>query len=455
MHFLRIVLAALFLFCLSQHRAIAQDTPDSALGRAQKLSSLTVRDAKPFRIKVTISEPANPSSLYHAVIEESWLSKTRWTRTLIAPGLTQIVYVDGDKRIEQNTGDYYPIWLRSFVTAATDPLENEVFWQQISARMTTFTSTNGKPSSSCARAQFKIGTTTLNNDAFAVICFNADGTLESVVSPDYSMEFQDPRPFGNKRIATRLVDSPEPGTKLVGVVDVLEELSAGATMTAPDGASSPIHSIRINQDTFYKLADSQSEVTWPPVRSGNTYGKLSMYISTDRNGRVREAYPLSSDNAGLQDSIREQLLKWQLKPAASNGERVQTEAALTFAFTTKMESSTPDQSSSQPSTSPSPTVAPQGPIRISSSVLGGLMVRSFPPVYPPDAKARHIMGAVVFSAIISKTGNVSSLQLIKSPSPSLTDAAMVAVKQWGYRPYLLNGTPVEVESTITVNFDMR
>jgi len=73
------------------------------------------------------------------------------------------------------------------------------------------------------------------------------------------------------------------------------------------------------------------------------------------------------------------------------------------------------------------------------------------PVYPPDAKAAGIQGSVVLDAVIGKDGSISSLKLVSGP-PELTKSAWEAVKQWTYKPYLLNGNPVAVETTITVNF---
>jgi hypothetical protein len=61
-----------------------------------------------------------------------------------------------------------------------------------------------------------------------------------------------------------------------------------------------------------------------------------MYISVDRKGQVREAYPLNADNPGLQDAARDQLLKWKLKPMTVKGVPVQAEAGLTFRFETML-----------------------------------------------------------------------------------------------------------------------
>ncbi len=95
---------------------------------------------------------------------------------------------------------------------------------------------------------------------------------------------------------------------------------------------------------------------------------------------------------------------------------------------------------------------PSGPrVRISQGVGTGLLVSKVQPVYPPLARQAGIQGSVVFKAIINQTGDVVSLQLV-SGHPMLAPAAIEAVKQWKYKPYLLNGNAVNVETQIIVNF---
>jgi protein TonB len=107
--------------------------------------------------------------------------------------------------------------------------------------------------------------------------------------------------------------------------------------------------------------------------------------------------------------------------------------------------------------SSTPTVAPKiatpQRVRVSSGVVSGLLVRKVNPVYPPLARQARIQGTVVLQAQISKDGNIENLQLI-SGHPMLAPAAIEAVKQWKYRPYLLNGEPVEVETQVQVNFTL-
>jgi protein TonB len=98
--------------------------------------------------------------------------------------------------------------------------------------------------------------------------------------------------------------------------------------------------------------------------------------------------------------------------------------------------------------------AEQAPIRVSSGTEQGLLIDQRVPVYPAIAKATGTSGTVILAAIISKTGTIENLRVISGPM-MLQQAALDAVRTWRYRPYLLDGQPVEVETTINVNFTMQ
>jgi protein TonB len=100
-----------------------------------------------------------------------------------------------------------------------------------------------------------------------------------------------------------------------------------------------------------------------------------------------------------------------------------------------------------------PKIATPQRVRVSSGVQSGLLVRRVNPTYPPLARQARIQGVVILQAQISKDGNIENLQLI-SGHPMLAPAAIEAVKQWKYKPYLLNGEPVEVETQVQVNFTL-
>ncbi len=100
-----------------------------------------------------------------------------------------------------------------------------------------------------------------------------------------------------------------------------------------------------------------------------------------------------------------------------------------------------------------PKVATPQRVRVSQGVSAGLLVRRVQPNYPPLARQARIQGQVVLHAVISKDGSITGLTLI-SGHPMLAPAAIDAVKQWKYKPYLLNGEPVEVDTEVLVNFSL-
>src|ERR1700720_1568008 len=100
-----------------------------------------------------------------------------------------------------------------------------------------------------------------------------------------------------------------------------------------------------------------------------------------------------------------------------------------------------------------PKVATPQRVRVSQGVSAGLLVRRFQPTSPPLARQARIQGQVVLRAVISKDGSIENLSLV-SGHPMLAPAAIDAVKQWKYKPYLLNGEPVEVDTEVLVNFTL-
>jgi periplasmic protein TonB len=95
----------------------------------------------------------------------------------------------------------------------------------------------------------------------------------------------------------------------------------------------------------------------------------------------------------------------------------------------------------------------KGPVHVSSGVMAGALILRIQPVYPPLGKAMRVEGVVVLLATISKNGTIENLRVASGPA-LLQQAAMDAVKTWRYRPYLLNGEPVEVETTVNVVFTL-
>jgi periplasmic protein TonB len=99
-----------------------------------------------------------------------------------------------------------------------------------------------------------------------------------------------------------------------------------------------------------------------------------------------------------------------------------------------------------------PKVAVQR-VRVSQGVTQGMVLHKVQPTYPPLARTARVQGSVLLAAVIGKDGAIQNLHVI-SGHPLLTQAALDAVRQWKYRPYILNGEPVEVDTQVTVNFTL-
>jgi protein TonB len=113
----------------------------------------------------------------------------------------------------------------------------------------------------------------------------------------------------------------------------------------------------------------------------------------------------------------------------------------------------PDNPFNGRGTHPDVRQAPAATQHVSSGVMQGMLIYKVVPAYPAVAQAIRASGTVVLQATISRTGAIENLRVVEGPA-MLRQAAVDAVKQWRYRPYMLNGQPVEVETTVDVQFTL-
>jgi TonB family protein len=92
-------------------------------------------------------------------------------------------------------------------------------------------------------------------------------------------------------------------------------------------------------------------------------------------------------------------------------------------------------------------------VRVSQTFMETLLLSRVEPIYPPEAQTEHVKGTVVVRVTVDKGGNVYKVENVSGP-PVLVPAAIEAVKQWKYQPYLLNGEAIEVESTVEISFTL-
>jgi len=387
---------------------------------AVEQSGLTRPGSTPFHLKAKIVETTNPDSGYKAEIEEYWISAEKLRRTITSPEFSQTLVVNGDKVFEESKGDYFPWWLNTLTTAMVDPLP-------MLDSLTNTKASMPKPggsehSNSCARLQMKVGVPPAENSAFLVFCFEGShGLLQSAVMPGYEAEFKDYRDFKKKQVARRLVREPESGTTIEATVTELTEFTTPDESLFTISQSTPpaerISRTTLSEATVRNLSAYTPDIAWPSVRGGRTSGVLSMFISVDRSGNVRETWPLNSDNPSLDDQAREQVMKWQFKPAKIHDVPTQIETVLTFAFKTRV----------------------GDPIQILSDVEARkLALNIVEPVFPAgSAKGTEVK----VQAGVSLDGSVNGVSNPYNVPTPLFMAAYGAARQWRFRPYLRDGKP--------------
>jgi TonB family protein len=391
-----------------------------AARHAVEQSQIAAPGSTPFHLKASVVETTNPASEYKAEIEEFWISPEKWRRTVTSPTFSQTLIVNGDKTFEVDKGDYFPWWLNDLVTALFDPLPMLEALKDVNSQIRN--PGGGENSTSCARLQVKVGTPVAENSAFLVFCFEGSrGLLESVVTPGYDAEFRDYKDFKKKHVSRRITIDPEPGTTIEAKVTELSELGNidESLFTAQDStpARERLRSVVVPESAARGFSVATPDVLWPTVRSGKTSGVLSLYVSIDRNGHVREAWPLNSDNAGLDDAARKQVLKWEFKPAGENGAPVQIGTTLTLAFNTKIGD-------------PIPILTDEEARKLATNVVE--------PVFPAGTAKGTVVKievGVSLDGTINGAGNPDN-----APTP-LFMAAYNAVRQWRFRRYVRDGKP--------------
>ena len=399
-----------------------------AADHAVQQSKLTLAGGTPFHLKAHIANSGTPKPEYSADVEEYWVSPEKWRRTVEAAGFSQTLIANGGQVSEKITGDYYPFWLRNMVTALLDPLP--MVDQLKSMRGQVEIPQDSLKSSSCMNMQLKAGTPPAQNTISYAFCFGGKiGLLQAVLTPGYKAQFDDYLPFKKKMVARIVRAEFMPGATLTAKVTELTELVTPDeklfTIEKATPVTEQMKSSQVTEDAARPLALNTPAIVWPAVREGKTSGVMSVYISNDRAGRVREAWPVASGNPELNDAVREQVLQWQYKPY-TNGGPSQMEALLTFAFTTRIENPIPV---------------------LNDAEARKLATRVVEPLVPPGKARKGTRFTLRISA--DETGKIQAVLNPNTVAPALYTAGAAALKKWRFRPYLNNGKPDRFYADVT------
>ena len=221
---------------------------------------------------------------------------------------------------------------------------------------------------------------------------------------------------------------PSPsGEKKEGASSTAESKSSSEPAPAlPDSAT--LERIK-TQDPIYPLEAERQGIQ----------GQVMVKFVISETGDVESAEAISGDPL-LAPAAVAAAKQWKFKPYIKNGRavKVTTKIPFDFVFSNKVkEIPVPDQ-----------------PVQVGPGLAQGRLTHQVAPVYPPEAKRQHIQGTVVLKAVIGKDGRLDKLTPISGPT-ELFGAAVGAVQQWRYKPYVVDGQPVAVQTTISVNFKLE
>ena len=181
------------------------------------------------------------------------------------------------------------------------------------------------------------------------------------------------------------------------------------------------------------------------AQAAGVWGAVVLHAVIDPEGRVDSLEVVSGPEV-LRDAALRAVWYWRYRPYQLNGQPRAVDTTVTVKF------SPDDPKPAAPPGGGTPTPAarpPSGPIRVSSGVLAGMLLTKVLPVYPDAAWRAHVSGTVTLYARIGTDGRINKLRVLSGPE-MLRQSAVDAVSQWTYRPYVLNGEPIEVETTVIV-----
>lgn len=161
----------------------------------------------------------------------------------------------------------------------------------------------------------------------------------------------------------------------------------------------------------------------------------------------------ASFNFGSYTVLRNDVAEFQGQYIARNIALAQGTKKVAQAKITALETFKPSSDQFAPSDSMK-SASPNTP-QVAGGVLTGQIINKVAPVYPASARQAHISGTVLLHAVIGRDGHIRSLRPVSAPDTDLALAAIDAVRQWTYKPYLLDGDPTDVDTTITVNFNLN
>lgn len=199
--------------------------------------------------------------------------------------------------------------------------------------------------------------------------------------------------------------------------------------------------VRVSGGVMDSQAVEKVAPVYPPIaKAAHVQGAVVLHAVIGEDGIVKNLEVVSGPEM-LRESAVEAVRHWVYQPYLLHGRATAVDTTVTVRYAM----ADGDHANA--------TRANAGPVRVAGGVMQGMLLTQVQPVYPAEAKVKGVSGTVVLRAVVGRDGTVENLSVITGPE-ELRGAAVDAVSQWMYKPFRLNGEPVEVETTVVVNFGL-
>jgi hypothetical protein len=288
--------------------------------------SLIAPGSVPFHLKAIITEGQDQSS--YGQIEMFWMAPDKFRRVIQSDQFNQTLIVNGIQTFEEDSSSYFPIQLRTLVTAMLDP---QPILDAIRSGDLVMTKANGAVNESGIKC---VGH---NNNFYTQ---DKNGLRETVAASGHSVDWSRYENFEGKAIAQVVTNAPRLGEDLLTVtIEQLKPIgSADPSLFEIPNPTGPEHRIRfvtLTEDELRRDLLGSPQIIWPQTLDGAEKGPASFYVSIDPTGTVREVLQLYTVNERSNDSAIAQIMKWKFKPITKDGLPAQAEGVLSFDLDTR------------------------------------------------------------------------------------------------------------------------
>jgi len=216
-------------------------------------------------------------------------------------------------------------------------------------------------------------------------------------------------------------------------------------LTMAVAAVEPPRRALVSESLAQSLLIKKVDPTYPlSAQSATVQGVVVLHVLISKTGVVQYVV-LVSGHPLLAPAALKAVKQWRYKPYISDNEPIDMETTVQVDFTL--------DDKAKPDSGYGIAVTVPRRVRVSPGAMQARLITKVSPVYPPEAKTQHVQGMVVLHVHVDRNGNVNKAETVSGP-PMQVPSATEAVKQWKYRPFLLNQKPVDVESTVQVVFTL-